>query len=368
MPEKVLFVIGTGAVGGREKQLMKMALYLSQQRIDTRVAFINQQGPVYDALKNKGLALFNPVLWRSNYSIRYAKPFFSFFSNLFYFVLNALFFRPTVIHAMLPQSYIWGYILSRVLRRPYICGVYGFLPTDNNRTSILMRHALINADAVIANSPHLIHEYMNNISLKASCYVIYNGIDPSPYERPTHLRPKPFICVTVSNFHHYKGYQDLIDAISLLDNEEIEFYFIGEGPLKEQMMKYATSLAVNRICYFVGSVDNVSHYLSIAHLCIHPSHTEGLSNAIIECISFGLPVVACNVGGNSQLVIDDYNGLLVSPSNPVELANAVRSIYCNPEKRILYSANSHKHSLKFAWEECIEKHLEVYSHLRKSRR
>ena len=75
-----------------------------------------------------------------------------------------------------------------------------------------------------------------------------------------------------------------------------------------------------------GDVDDVPGLLATAHLFVHPSKSESLSNAILEAMAEGLPVVASRVGGNPEIVENDRTGLLVSPGRLDELASALRRL------------------------------------------
>jgi glycosyltransferase involved in cell wall biosynthesis len=109
---------------------------------------------------------------------------------------------------------------------------------------------------------------------------------------------------------------------------QAELLIIGEGeegPGLKRLAKEGVS--------FLGSVDDVSPYLQAADLFVLPSATEGLSNALLEAMSTGLPVVATAVGGAPDLINHKENGWLISPGDMVDLREAILKILGNEQFR-----------------------------------
>jgi glycosyltransferase involved in cell wall biosynthesis len=96
-----------------------------------------------------------------------------------------------------------------------------------------------------------------------------------------------------------------------------------------------------------------------------PSEFEGLSAALLEAASMGLPAVVTDVGGNSDVVIDGETGYLVPPNNPAQLAMAMRRLMdASPESRRLFSEAARRHADNhFRFQVIMEKWLKLYSEL-----
>lgn len=77
---------------------------------------------------------------------------------------------------------------------------------------------------------------------------------------------------------------------------------------------------------FTGFVDNIDDWLSVFDLFVFPSLHEGLGSTLLDAMSFGLPLVASNVGGIPDIVVDKVNGLLIEPERPEELLTAVLTL------------------------------------------
>jgi glycosyltransferase involved in cell wall biosynthesis len=109
---------------------------------------------------------------------------------------------------------------------------------------------------------------------------------------------------------------------------EAELLIIGEGEKGPELKRLAP-----RGVSFLGSVADVSPYLQAADLFVLPSSTEGLSNALLEAMSTGLPVVATSVGGAPDLIDHKENGWLISPDHITELEEAIVTILGNEQLR-----------------------------------
>ena len=107
---------------------------------------------------------------------------------------------------------------------------------------------------------------------------------------------------------------------------------VGDGELREELVRQAKDLGVENTIVFVGERNDVPDMLRIADLFVLPSVSEGLPISILEAMANRLPVVATNVGGIPELVRDGETGALVPSGEPHSLARAVIELLSNPEK------------------------------------
>jgi glycosyltransferase involved in cell wall biosynthesis len=118
-----------------------------------------------------------------------------------------------------------------------------------------------------------------------------------------------------------------------LKGESFEMLLVGDGPQKPHLERLASELGLSSYVRFVGAVDDVPSLLATAHLLVHPSRSEGLSNTILEAMAEGLPVVATDVGGTSEIISDGVTGLLVPPDEPAMLADRIHQLLVSPALR-----------------------------------
>ena len=131
----------------------------------------------------------------------------------------------------------------------------------------------------------------------------------------------------VGNFAPGKGHVQLVEAFSeiaaAIPNSKL--LFIGRGGLKE------VSDAIERLSllgkvFFGGWQDDVSRCLNAMDVFVQPSLSEAFSQVLIEAMGVGLPVVATDVGGASEVVVDGKNGFLIEPDDPGAIAARVISL------------------------------------------
>jgi len=134
---------------------------------------------------------------------------------------------------------------------------------------------------------------------------------------------------------------------------------LGKGPLEKTIVKQATAFNVDNMFIFQGAVQNVNDYLHQCDIGVLCSDREGLSNAILEYMACGLPVVATAVGGNPEL-IDESIGICIPPDSAQALSDALFRLVIDIELRKRMGwASRKKASLNFSWSNSIRQ-LESY--------
>lgn len=114
--------------------------------------------------------------------------------------------------------------------------------------------------------------------------------------------------------------------------------------------------------YFVsmGIRNDIDMILSATDIYLQPSRTEAISLTIMEALHHGLPVVASNVGGIPEVVLDGQNGTLVEACDTEGLSIAISDLLQSPEKRKIFGENSKKHSLNFTVERGVDNLIGIY--------
>lgn len=110
----------------------------------------------------------------------------------------------------------------------------------------------------------------------------------------------------------------------------------------------------------MGIRNDIDMILSATDIYLQPSRTEAISLTIMEALHHGLPVVASNVGGISEVVLDGQNGILVEACDAEGLSIAIADLLQSSEKRKIFGANSKKHSLNFTVERGVDNLIGIY--------
>ncbi len=132
------------------------------------------------------------------------------------------------------------------------------------------------------------------------------------------------VLVTTSRLVLKNGMRDVIVALSYLP-EKYKFLIIGDGELREELIKLSEELNVSSRVSFVGFLphNEIPLYFSVSDIFIRTSLSEGLGNSFLEAMAFGLPVIATPVGGIVDIVQDGVTGLLVPPKSPEKIKEAI---------------------------------------------
>ena len=172
---------------------------------------------------------------------------------------------------------------------------------------------------------------MNVIDSKNSV-VVYNGCS-IPNEEMTKPRKNDDSLVNitmVARFSSPKEQLQLIKAISIMKNKKrVKLNLVGEGNLLEDCKVMTETLGLEKQVVFSGFQSNVDSFLKDAHIFCLVSNYEGLPISIIEAMRMSLPIIASNVGGIPELVVDGTNGYLIERSNIDQLAEKLDYIIDN---------------------------------------
>lgn len=174
--------------------------------------------------------------------------------------------------------------------------------------------------------------------------VIYNGIAPEPFKRGVDIEEKrmglrldrgSLVIGMVARLVPRKGAQILLEAVPTILAQEpsVHFLFVGDGPLKEQLMHRAMRLSISDRVSFLGTRSDVPELLQIMHLFVFPSlEREGFGLALVEAMAAGKPVVATRLGSIPEVVEEGATGLLVPPGDSDALADAILAILHDRER------------------------------------
>lgn len=203
--------------------------------------------------------------------------------------------------------------------------------------------------------------------------VIYNGTPAEKYasideNQVKQLRIKyniPENHRVVGCVSRLKKHIQLVKALALID-EPVTAFFLGFTA--ERLGIEAVEIARKKhTLHFLGMVDPsevLAHY-KLFNVYVLPSTTEGLSQAILEAMYMGLPVVATRAGGNPDLVKEMENGLLFDDENINELANQIKRILDNPElAKTLSDGAKHTAQHTFSIDRTIENYINYFTQLR----
>lgn len=171
------------------------------------------------------------------------------------------------------------------------------------------------------------------------CRHLPNGVDaerfaPWPADRRQRARlalglpDEAFVFGCVARLVPVKRHQDLIEAFAKLASEKVDsrLLLIGAGECEAALRAQVHEAGLDAQVQFLGERRDVDQLLPLLDAFVLCSATEGMSNALLEAMACGLPVIASAVGGNPETLQDHLNGLLVPAAEPLQLAAAMRRL------------------------------------------
>lgn len=143
------------------------------------------------------------------------------------------------------------------------------------------------------------------------------------------------VLVVVARLEPQKGHNILLHAMPAILNEfpKVKLLCVGDGVLRAELAELTQVLGLEQSVRFVGAQSNVEDWLALAEMSVLPSFYEGLPLVAIESLAAGVPVVATDVDGTPEIVVNGKTGLTVPTNDPKALAQAICLLLHSPELR-----------------------------------
>jgi glycosyltransferase involved in cell wall biosynthesis len=282
--------------------------------------------------------------------------------------------RPDIVHAHSSKA---GAVarLGRLfhpriplLYSPHLYAFAGYFERSNERRAYrvaerLMAPVTTRVVCVCEAEAHL----ARSIGPPSRVRVVYNGIAPvsdgTRDPRIAALAHRGPVVGTLALLHRRKGLETLIDATPLIlaRHPTTQVAIIGEGPELDALRTRAQQRDVAHAVSFLGASKSPLSVLRGIDVFVHPSWAESFPYVILEAMSLGLPIVASDVGGVGEAIVDRESGLLVPPRNERALAQALICLLDDPESRARMGALAlRRANTRFTLSAMIERLIDVY--------
>jgi glycosyltransferase involved in cell wall biosynthesis len=334
----ILFVIGCLNVGGAESQLVLLAEQLNLRGWRVEVFALDATGPLADRLHARGIQVIDGR-YKSDRGSKIAKlaALGRAQLRLFLHIVRA---KPEIVHSFLPLTNFLAAVNARLTFTPLVITSKRALGNHQDSSSVfkyLDRIANSLSHAVTSNSLAVALDTEQRDGYPASkIVVIPNGVDfaraTSSRNRRERERKKLGLADSdiaigkVANLIPYKGHFDLIEAFAnvVRDDPRPKLFLIGQDRgIGDLLCTRIKELGLIDRIKLLGQRNDAPELLSAMDIGVIASHEEGFSNALLEMLAAGLPVIATNVGGNPEAVRDLEGAMLVPPKNAPEMAKAI---------------------------------------------
>lgn len=198
-------------------------------------------------------------------------------------------------------------------------------------------------DRIIANSEAVRQYLLRRGGLPADKVVtIYNGVDferfrkpcdPAARRRELGVADDVVLAGCVARIEPAKDHATLLEAFALIGNRvpRLHLVLVGGGSEQPRLERMAHELGIGPRVHFTGFRTDAAEWLQTVDVSVLSSVKEGLSNTILESMAAGKPVVATEVGGNAEVIVENETGFLVPPRAPAELGAALARLASSPE-------------------------------------
>ena len=362
---KILTITDSFGTGGKERRLIELLKGLKKENIACELVVLS------DVVQYEELHTLDiKILFLKR---RYAKDP-GIYRDLVPIIKKS---KADIIQSWSSMASVYLLPILPFLRAKFVNAIIADAPKNASHTSnasIRKKLTFPFSDAIISNSYAGLKAYN---APKNKSVAIHNGFDfnrVSDLSEPEQIRRRfnintPFIVGMVGKFEDRKDYDTYIKAASLVlkSRRDVTFLAIGDGKNLESNRALVKEEDKQQIL-FTGRQTGVESIINIFSIGVLASndriHGEGISNAILEYMVLGKPVVATRGGGTSEIVINGKTGYIVEPFDPQELANRLLYLLNNDvEREAMGKCSASLIRKEFSLEKMTKSYIKLYSAL-----
>ncbi len=346
---KVLHLLYMPNIGEFEKNTQILIQYTDKQQFDVTLCFLHQHGPMVDICRNNGIKTI--VIGMKNGldfigAIRFWK-----------FIKKEQF---DIIHIQTPN--VLTFAMSFFTAPHVICHISWAKAWERKGLrKFILRFFLNRINYIITSCDHVKKAIQNNYGiLPHQIQTVYNGINLKRYtSTPSYkqnllsslniIDNNAFVIGFIAKLIPTKGCHKLLHATQdiITSDRHCHIVIVGDGPERAGLELLAKELDISTNVIFVGESDTETNYFSIFDIFVLPSDVESFPRSIEQAFASGIPTIACNVGGISEIIQDGIDGFLVNPGICDELKEKILYLKHNKDVRTAMSHAAQKRSQNF---------------------
>jgi sugar transferase (PEP-CTERM/EpsH1 system associated) len=288
--------------------------------------------------------------------------------------------RPDILHTHAWGTLIEGLTAGRLARVPAIVhGEHGTLQLRPRQVRV-QRWAWTHADELLSVSSRLAERMCHEVGLPLHrVRVIRNGVDLTrfsvgrarPASRTFGVPDDGSVVIgAIGRLVAVKDHAGFIDAIAALRarGRPVVAVIAGDGPLRPELEARIARLGLRDAVRLLGHCPDVETILSGLDIFVQSSTSEGMSNTILEAMASGLPVVATQVGGADEMIVDGQTGILVPAGEAGRLADALERLVSDESlRRAMGRAGQERAHDQFSLERMIKTYQAFYCDIMRRR-
>jgi len=368
---KVVHLINHLGLGGAERFVVELVKAFPRDGFDIEVLCLYRTGELAKEVKEIGIPVEVIRIPRKFGMSGYLR------------VFRALWERhPDILHCHLLESCWYGLPAGWFAHIPVrIAHLHNCYWNLRLKLRVFDRLAFQFANAAFGCSEAVLRFYRERMWYpRSKLHLVYNAVDPRRFtllprklevRRSLGLQEESLIVTTVASLTPQKGHEYLLKAVPKITAScpEVQFLFVGDGELRDQLKAQARELGIDSRVTFLGKRTDVPEILRASDLFVLPSLWEGLPIVLIEAGLAGLPVVASRVDGVVEVVEEGRSGLLVPPKDVEALAEGcLQLLLGNPDLRARMGREGQRIALeRFSNETAAKRVAELYKDLLKAK-
>jgi glycosyltransferase involved in cell wall biosynthesis len=366
--------------GGTERHIALIAPRLAESGFDVSIICLGRTGVEAEAMRTRGVRVTGPIFGAHSFVRSSHGRAIAISSGGTVLTWELLARRPAIVHVFLPLPYLVGAPLAALARVPHVVmsrRSQNLYQAKRPKLAKLEHRLHRRMDLILANSRRVHDELIGEGADPARTGLIYNGLDLSRYSgafdrdaarRKLGLAPDALVLAIVANLICYKGHADLIAALGSIGpclSPGWRLLVVGrDDGLGQALKAQAETAGIAANILWLGERRDVPDLLRLADIGLNTSHEEGFSNAVIEGLAAGLPMIVTDVGGNAEAVADGESGLVVPLRSPIALAEALTRLVADPAVRERMGVRARERAVRhFSLESCVSHYRAAYGAL-----
>jgi glycosyltransferase involved in cell wall biosynthesis len=372
----VLQLIDSFEQGGSERQALQLTQLLHDSgRFHLRLASLSPDGPLRKDIDRLDLGEIPAYPLNSFYDLQAGKQWRRFVVQLRSSQVEILHTHDFYTNVFGMFAGAWARLPVRIASRREVSGLRSAFQLQAQSLAYKLAHQVIaNSEA---GQAQLIAEGVRAEKIT----VIYNGLDLERVRLPSEsakevslaalgldpeLKSRPLVTIVANMRLAVKDHSMFLRAARRIIEAipGAAFLLAGEGALMPSIREQAAALGLSSNAFFLGRCDRLAELLAVSDVCVLTSKSEGFSNSILEYMASARPVVATDVGGARESVLEGETGYLVSSGDDVALAERVVSLLKDADQaRAMGERGSRVVKEKFSRSIQLERTEELYDRL-----
>lgn len=365
-------------VGGAARQAIKLSQALRARGVEVRVITSQPQrrSPKHDSVDSVSVHYVDSLHWLFRHpGMRRLEAILRVGVLLAYLVRHRHEYEVIHIHTAATATALAGALAGRWLSKPTVLKITNsgerydldrFYQVSGLPFARWLGKLLRSASCVVAMNEEAVQQLMADGFHAEQITHIPNGVEVDSIQpKQSYSVDERLSILYVGRLHASKGLDVLLESLARLPQALVwRLTLVGSGPAHAVLTRQVESLGLKKQVLFTGEVTNVTPYLQQADIFVLPSHTEGISNALLEAMAAGLPCVATDNAGNRRILTHGETGLLVPVNDAESLADSLTSLLTDARLRErLGRAGRHCVETRFNISRVAEAYLGLYRQL-----